>query len=190
MLVLAIGIVLFLGVHSAAIAGRRDTLAARFGEPGFKLGYTALSLIGLALIIYGFGQYRANAWQQVWTPPRGMNHLAIALMLPAMISLAASGLPGELKRRLKHPMLLAVKIWALAHLLANGDLGGMLLFGAFLAWAVVDRISLKKRQPAAGADIAPGWGRNDALAAGIGIAAWALFGFVLHPWLIGVSVWG
>ena len=190
MLVLIVGLVLFLGVHSATILGIKPQLVQKHGAQTYKLGYTGVSLAGLVLIIYGFGLYRQTAWMQVWTPPRGMNHLAILLMLFAMIALASTYLPGEIKRRLKHPMLVAVKIWALAHLLANGDLGSMVLFGSFLAWAVVLRIVLKRTQPGAGMDIAPGWVANDWKAAGIGVAVWAVFGFLLHPLLIGVSVLG
>ena len=190
MLVLLLGLVLFLGVHSATILGVKPGLVGKYGAQSYKLGYAAVSLTGLVLVIYGFGLYRRTAWTQLWTPPRGMNHLAILLMLFAMIALASAWFPGEIKRRLKHPMLVAVKIWALAHLLANGDLGGTILFGSLLAWAVILRIVLKRTQPAAGLDIAPGWAMNDWLAAGIGVAVWAVFGFVLHPWLIGVPVLG
>ena len=190
MLVLLLGLVLFLGVHSATILGVKPGLVAKYGAQSYKLGYTAASLVGLVLIVYGFGLYRQTAWTQVWTPPRGMSHLAILLMLFAMIALATTWLPGEIKRRLKHPMLVAVKIWALAHLLANGDLGGMILFGALLAWAVALRIVLKRAQPGARMAIAPGWAANDWLAVGAGMAVWAAIVLYLHRALIGVSVLG
>lgn len=190
MLVLLLGIVLFLSAHTVGIAGAKPELVARWGAGGYRLAYSAVSLAGLILIIYGYGLYRQTGWTQLWTPPHGLNHLTIFLMLLAMIALASTGLPGEIKRRLKHPMLVAVKIWAFGHLLVNGDVGSIVLFGSFLAWAVIDRISLKRREPSAGQDIKPGWVVNDWAALGVGAAAWAIFGFALHPWLIGVSVWG
>ena len=190
MFVLILGLIVFLGAHSLAIAGVKAGLTARLGAGTYKLASTAASLVGLALIIYGYVLYRRTGWIDVWTPPHGINHLSVLLMLAAMIALMSSFFPGEIKRRLKHPMLVAVKIWALAHLLANGDLGSILLFGSFLAWAVVDRISLKRRQPEAGLAIAPGWRTNDWLAVGVGAAVWLVFGYFLHPLLIGVAAIG
>lgn len=197
MLLLILGLVLFLGTHASSMArGPRARVVDRIGEGRFKLGYTALSLLGLVLIGVGFHDYRLNGMIQVWDPPVWTRHLALSLVLLAFISLAAAYLPGHIRAKAKHPMLLAVKIWATAHLLANGDLGAILLFGGFLAWAVAARISAKRRALAPGAIAAQhgavaaprGW-RNDALAVAIGVAAWFVFARYLHYPVIGVSVW-
>lgn len=190
MLVLILGLVLFLGTHGFTMArAPRAALIARLGEGGFKGLYTALSLLGFALIIYGFGLYRATGWINVWQPPVWTKHLALLLTLPVFVLLAASGSGGRIHAAVKHPMLLAVKIWATSHLLANGDLGGMLLFGSFLAWAVIARISLKRR---AGATVPPapaGFTQRDWIAIGAGLVLWFAFAMWLHPLLIGVAVW-
>jgi len=188
LVILVLGLVLFLGAHTVPTSpARRAALVGRFGAGGYKGLFTAASLAGVALIAIGFGLYRQSGYIPVWTPPRGMSHLTLLLMWPALIAFASSGLPGEIKRRLKHPMLVGTKIWALAHLLANGDLGSILLFGSFLAWAVYDRISVKRREPAAGAGIPPGFGRNDVVAILVGTVLWGGL-ILLHPWLIGVPV--
>ena len=197
MLLLILGLVLFLGTHAFSMArGPRARVVDRIGEGRFKLGYTALSLLGLVLIGVGFHDYRLNGMIPVWDPPVWTRHLALTLVLLAFIALAAAYLPGHIRAKAKHPMLLAVKIWATAHLLANGDLGSILLFGGFLAWAVAARISAKRRALAPGVIAAQhgvvaaphGW-RNDALAVTIGVAAWFVFARYLHYPVIGVSVW-
>ena len=121
------------------------------GEGGYKIGYTLASVVGLALIVWGFAHYRATGWIDVWNPPTALKHVTVALMLPAVILVVASYIRGRIYTTLKHPMLAGVKLWAAAHLLANGDLGSIILFGSFLAWAVFDRISLKRRADAGGA---------------------------------------
>ena len=131
MVLMLIGLILFLGSHSLGIFPdvRRRLIEAR-GMGTFKMGYRIVALIGFMLICCGFGVYRAEGWVQLWTPPKGMRHLTLLLMLFAFVALAASGPKmGYIKMRLKHPMLVGVKTWALAHLLANGDLGGLILFG-------------------------------------------------------------
>ena len=197
MLVLILGLVLFLGTHAFSMArGKRAEVIGRVGEQRYKLGYTLLSVLGLALTAYGYGLYRQEGMIPVWSPPVFTRHLAVLLTLFAFISLAATYLPGHIRTRLKHPMLLGVKIWATAHLLANGDLGSMLLFGAFLAWAVAARISAKRRALTAGqvaaqhgGQAAPAGWRNDAIAVVVGLVAWFVFGKYLHPLLIGVAAW-
>lgn len=145
------GLVLFLGVHTlTTLREMRAGLVERLGPGLYKGIYSLVSLIGFVLIVLGYKAYRAAGYIDVWTPPTGMRHLTILLMWPAMICLVAAYVPGEIKRRLKHPMLVAVKIWALAHLLSNGDLGSIILFGSFLGWAVYDRISVKRRVDANG----------------------------------------
>jgi uncharacterized membrane protein len=188
---LVVGLVIFLGVHSFSMARRsRAALIARIGEGPYKGLYSLVTLLGVVLIAIGYGQYRASGYIPVWDPPVWTRHLALILGWLAFICLAAAYLPGRIKARLKHPMLAGVKIWALAHLLANGDLGSILLFGSFLVWAVFARISAKRRDVAAqhGGTAAPAGWRNDVLAVVIGTAIYLAFVFWLHPWLIGVPV--
>ena len=197
MLIMILGLVLFLGTHAFSMArGPRAELVGRVGEGRYKLGYTLLSALGIVLIAVGYGHYRATGYIPVWNPPVFTRHLALLLVLLAFVVMASAYLPGRIRAFAKHPMLLAVKIWATAHLLANGDLGSIILFAAFLAWAVVDRISVKRRAVPAGAVVgqhggqaAPAGWRNDGLAVVIGVAAWLVFARWLHPWLIGVAVW-
>lgn len=152
---LIVGLVLFLGVHSVSIVApmARDRWAGALGENGWKGLYSVLSLAGLVLIAMGYGAAR-EAPVILYTPPAGLRHLAALLMLPVFILLLAAYLPGRIQRAARHPMLAAVKFWALAHLLANGSLADVLLFGGFLAWAVADRISVKHRA-AAGLRVGP-----------------------------------
>ncbi len=193
MSLLILGLLLFLGTHlftTQRVA--RASLRERLGANGYKIGYTVLSLAGLVLAVKGYGDYRAAGHIDVWTPPRALSHVALLLMMPVFVLLVASHAPGLIKRAVRHPMLAAVKFWALAHLLANGDLGSMLLFGGFLAWAVFARISLKQREAVEGAPdfSAMKFGRGDLVAIAGGLAAYGVFAFVLHPLLIGVPVVG
>ena len=141
------GIVIFLGAHTfTTLREPRTRAIQQMGYGPYRGVYTLVSLIGFALIVWGFGRYRAEGMIQLWYPPAGMRHLTILLMWFAFIALAAMGKsPGRIRGWLRHPMLVAIKIWALAHLLVNGDLGGIILFGSFLAWAVYDRIAVKRR---------------------------------------------
>jgi uncharacterized membrane protein len=184
-----LGLLIFLGAHSLAIAApawRNAQIAAR-GEKAWK-GITALvSLIGFALIVYGYGVARA-APVVLYQPPAALRHVAWLLMLPVFVLLAATYLRGRISAATKHPMLVATKLWALAHLLANGTLASTLLFGSFLAWAVLDRISLKRRPPATAPPAALPAGRyNDIWAIFIGLAVYGAFIGFVHLWLIGVS---
>jgi uncharacterized membrane protein len=191
LIVMIAGLVVFLGTH--LVTTQRDlrgALIARYGEGVYKVAYSVLSAIGLVLIVYGFSRYRAAGWINVWYPPTGMRHLALALMLPASIIFVSAYLRGYIWRALKHPMLVAIKIWALAHLLANGDLGSIILFGAILAWAVFDRITLKRREDAGGPPIPFGGVRNDVLAVVVGLIVYAALVFAFHPAVIGVPVIG
>nr|WP_281381355.1 NnrU family protein [Microvirga lupini] len=188
---LVLGLVIFLGTHSFSMArAPRAAIIGRIGEGGYKGLYSLLSLAGIVLVSIGYGQYRAAGYIPVWDPPVWTRHLALLLVLVAFICFVAAYLPGYIKARLKHPMLAGVKIWAFAHLLANGDLGSILLFGSFLVWAVLARISAKRRDVAAqhGGTAAPAGWRNDILAVVIGTAVYLAFVFWLHPWLIGVPV--
>ena len=191
LLVMILGLILFLGVHT--LTTQRD-LRARFiasmGEGGYKIFYAVVSIAGLALIAWGFGEYRATGWVDVWNPPKALKHVAVALMLPAVILVVASYLRGRTYTTLKHPMLTGVKLWAAAHLLANGDLGSIILFGSFLAWAVFDRISLKRRSDAGGPPIPVGGPGNDLIAIAVGVVAYLALAFAFHPVVIGVAVVG
>lgn len=191
---LIVGLVLFLGVHSVSIVSPpgRDALARRMGEGGYKGVYTLISFAGLALIVWGYGLAR-QAPVTLYTPPAGLRHLALLLMLPVFVLLFAAYLPGRIQRAAKHPMLLAVKCWALAHLLANGTLADVLLFGGFLAWAVADRISVKRRAAAGlmrSPPALPGSMGNDAIALVGGLAVYVVFVFWAHAWLFGVRPMG
>lgn len=194
MVLLILGLVIFLGSHGFTMArGPRAALVARFGEGTYKGVYSLVSLVGLVLVGQGFGQYRAQGWIDVWYPPVWTRHLALTLVWASFVCVAAAYLPGRIKRTLKHPMLAGVKIWALAHLLANGDLGSILLFGSILAWAVMARISIKRRRDEvrdhAGPVVEPGGWGHDVAALAVGTLAWFAFARWLHPWLIGVNVW-
>jgi len=188
---LILGLVVFIAAH--VFVTRRDDRAAmiaRIGERPYKGLYSLVSLIGLVLIIYGFAMYRRSGIIEVWSPPIWTRHLAIPLVWLAFICLVAAYIPGDIKRVLKHPMLVGVKLWALAHLLSNGDLGSMVLFGGLLAWAVFDRISLKHRTDPGSPPIPVGGRKNDAIAILIGTILFAAFGYVFHPLWIGVPVLG
>jgi len=189
--VMILGLVLFLGVH--LLTTQRD-LRARFvaslGEGGYKLCYALASFAGLALVVWGFSEYRAAGQIEIWNPPAAFKHITEALMLPAVILAVAAYIRGRIYTTLKHPLLAAVKLWAAAHLLANGDLGSIILFGSFLAWAVFDRISLKRRADPGAPPIPVGGPGNDAIAVAVGIVAYLALGFVFHPVVIGVSVFG
>ncbi|QFU16630.1 NnrU family protein [Microvirga thermotolerans] len=190
MTLLILGLIVFLGTHSFSMARKsRAELVGRFGEGPYKGIYSLLSLAGIVLIAIGFGRYRAQGYIPVWDPPVWTRHLALLLVWFAFVALAAAYLPGRIRRTLRHPMLAGVKAWALAHLLANGDLGSILLFGSFLIWAVLARIGAKRRDVAAehGAPMAGRHDtRNDLLALGAGTAIYLAFAFWLHPLLIGV----
>ncbi|MCA1439455.1 NnrU family protein [Ensifer sp. IC4062] len=186
MFVLILGLLIFLGVHSVRIFAPdwRNRRIAAMGDGPWRGLYSLTALIGFALIVWGFAIARQDA-PILYEPPDWTKHVALALMLFAFISLAVFVLPaGRLKPVLKHPMLISVKIWALAHLLANGDLASLLLFGAFLSWAVADRISVKRRGDKVPA---PGPAKWDLTAAIAGVLLYVLFVWRLHEWLIGVT---
>ena len=187
MAIFILGLVLFLGIHTVRMAapGFRDAQIRARGEGPWKGIYSIVSLAGLVAIVWGYSMAQPLA-PVLYVPPFWLVHLVVLLMVFSFIALFVSVLPGgRLKAMLKHPMLLAVKIWATAHLLVNGDLVSVILFVAFLAWAVAVRISLKRRNaPVA----APGPVRNDIVAVVVGLAAWAAFMFWLHEWLIGVPI--
>ena len=193
MLVLVVGLVIFLGVHSVSIVAPawRTATVARLGELPWKGLYSLASAVGLALIVVGYGMARRDP-VVLYTPPAALRHLALVVMLPVFPLLFAAYLPGRIRAAAKHPFLLAVKLWALAHLLANGMLADVLLFGAFLAWAVADRISVKRRPAAQTHEVpaAPPGAANDAIALIGGLVVYAVFIFWAHRWIVGVSPLG
>lgn len=190
MLLLLIGLVLFFGVHSISIVApaRREVWAAAMGVNAWRGVYSLLSLAGLVLLIVGYAQARKYP-VPLYFPPVGLRHLAFALMLPVFPLIFAAYLPGRIKQKLKHPMLVAVKTWAVAHLLANGMLADVLLFGGFLVWAVSVRISVGRRPPRPMMLSLPAPSvRNDVLAVLLGLGVYVLTVLWLHRVLTGVPL--
>jgi uncharacterized membrane protein len=187
MTLLLVGLILFLGIHSVSIVapGWRDAQVAARGEAAWKGLYSVVSAVGLGLLIYGYALAR-QAPVVLYSPPTAMRHVAMLLLVPVFPLLLAAYLPGRIKTAVKHPMLLSVKLWALAHLLANGTAADVLLFGGFLAWAIADRISVKRR-PARPIPGAPAGRANDLFAVVGGLALYAATLLFLHRWLIGVA---
>ncbi|MBI5615037.1 MAG: NnrU family protein [Gammaproteobacteria bacterium] len=182
-----LGLVLFFGTHSISIVARgwRDRMAARCGEWGWKGIYSVFAIAGFVLIVYGYGQAKL-APIVLYTPPTWLRHVAFLLLVPVFPLLLAAYLPGRLKTLAKHPMLNAVKFWATAHLLVKGTLASTLLYGAFLVWASVDRVSVKYR-PRPGPPTLPASSVNDVIAIVGGLAIYVAFLLFAHRLLIGVS---
>jgi uncharacterized membrane protein len=189
MSVLILGLVLFLGLHSLRIFADnwRTQQIARLGLNRWKGVYALMSLIGFVLICWGFGLARQHS-VLLYVPPLALRHLNALFTLIAFVLIAAAYVPrNRLKARLGHPMLLGVKTWAFGHLLATGMLHDVMLFGAFLLWAVVLFIVSRRRDRRTGTVYPAGTLRSDALTVAVGIVAWAAFAFWLHLWLIGVK---
>jgi len=188
--ILIAGLVTFLGVHSIGFAapGLRNRAVSGWGEGVWKGLFGLISLIGLVLIVHGFGLTR-RAPMVLYAPPGWMRDLTFLFMVPVFPLLIAAYLPGRIKTAAKHPMLAAVKFWAFAHLLVNGTLADVLLFGGFLAWAVLDRISMRRRQPQR-LRMAPAGRFNDVIAVVAGLAVYASFIGWVHARLFGVSPLG
>lgn len=187
MTLLILGLGLFLGVHSVSIvaAGWRDRTVQRIGEPAWQGIYAVVALAGFVLIVWGYGLARQDPIA-LYAPPAGLRHLTLLLMVPVFPLLLAAYLPGRIQSATKHPMLAAVKLWAFAHLLANGMLADVVLFGSFLAWAVLDRISMRRREPRP-VPGAPPAKINDLIVVIAGLALYVVFVLWLHSHLIGVS---
>jgi uncharacterized membrane protein len=192
MTALVLGLVLFLGIHSARVVAEpaRQRFIDQRGAGAWKGLYTVLSLAGFALIVWGYGQARQSP-VVLWTPPTGLRHVASLLTLLAFVLLAAAYVPRNgFKAQLHHPMVLAVKAWALAHLLSNGNLADVLLFGGFLAWAAASFSAARKRDRASGTTYPAGTPIGTSATVLVGMAAWAAFAMVGHAWLIGVRPFG
>jgi uncharacterized membrane protein len=186
---LVLGLALFLGPHVFVTLRRaRGALIARIGEWPYKALFAVLSIAGLYLIGKGFALYRDAGMIEVWEPPDWTRHITVALMWPAVVFVTAAYIPGDIKRVLKHPMLVGVKLWAVAHLISNGDLGSMIIFIAVLAWAVYDRITLKRRSDPGGLPIPIGGRRNDIAAVIVGTILYFALALVFHPLVIGKPV--
>ena len=202
MALLILGLVLFLGAHSTRIFAEngRQAVLERLGEKAYKGAYTLVSLVGFGLLIYGFDQVRWVS-PMLWTPPAWAKYVAALLMLLSLVLLACAHAPrNAIKAKLHHPMVLSVKVWALAHLLANPRVADLLLFGAFLLWSVLNFRAARKRDRLVAAAVAAG--EESAVpapevsvaatwrAVGIGVVVWAILLSHGHAWLFGVSPLG
>lgn len=188
MALLALGLILFLGTHSVRLFadGWRERQIERLGKQVWRGAYSLASIAGLALVVIGFGQ--AGAQEALWGPPLFMHHVTGLLVLLAFILIAASHVPGNhLKAKIGHPMVAGVKLWAFAHLLSNGQPRHIMLFGGFLVWAIADFAASRRRDRAAGVTYPAGTAKGDIITVVGGVVAWAVFAFVLHKVLIGVS---
>lgn len=189
---LILGLLIFLGAHSVRIVADdwRTQTRARIGALPWKGLYAAVSLLGFVLIVWGFGLVRQQP-VQLWSPPVALRHLASLLTLLSFVLWVAAYVPGNIiKERIHHPMVVGVKVWALAHLLANGNLGHVILFGSFLVWAIVDFISARRRDRALGTRYPGGTAGATGITVALGVAAWIAFALWLHGLLIGVRPLG
>ena len=189
--IMVLGLAVFLGAHAfVTMRLRRARLVARLGEGPYKGLFALVSVVGLVLVVVGFAEYRAAGLIPVWSPPAWTHHVTEALVWPAVISATAAYIRGNLYRALKHPLLVGVKLWAVAHLIANGDLGGIILFGSILAWAVFDRVTLKRRSDPGTPPIPVGGRINDLTAVVVGTLVYLALGFWFHPYVMGLKVFG
>jgi len=192
MTLMILGLVIFLGAHSVRIFAEpwRAAQVARLGPGAWKGLYSVVSIVGFVLIVWGYGDTRTNP-VDLWSPPRWMSHVTALLTLPAFILLVAAYVPRtRIQAAVGHPMVLGVKLWAFSHLLSNGRLADVVLFGAFLVWAILDFRAAKARDRAAGTRRTPGPVLRDVFAVVIGTGAWMAFALHLHAWLIGVRPFG
>jgi uncharacterized membrane protein len=187
--IMILGLVVFLGSHVfVSMRPQRAAVVARLGELAYKGLFSLVSVVGIILIGWGFARYRSMGYIDIWLPPAWTRHVTLVLVWPAIICIVAAYIPGDIKRILKHPMLVGVKLWAVAHLISNGDLGSIILFGSVLAWAVYDRITLKRRSDPGAPPIPVGGRRNDFFAVALGTILYFVLGFWFHPWVIGIAV--
>ena len=189
--IMILGLALFIGAHVfITLRERRAVAIARLGEWPYKGVLALASLVGIILIGYGFASYRAAGMINVWSPPAFTRHVTDLLVWPAIIFVVAAYVRGDIARVLKHPMLVGVKRWAFAHLISNGDLGSIILFGSILGWAVFDRITLKRRSDPGAPPIPYGGRTNDIVAIVVGTLLYLALGFWFHPYVIGVPAFG
>jgi uncharacterized membrane protein len=191
MLLMVVGLIVFVLIHLVPTAPDvRRALVERLGEGTYKIAFSVISAIGLALIVYGYGKLYATPGKnpQIWSPPNGMRHATMLLMLVSFVLLAAAYIPSRIRTAVKHPMLAAVKLWALAHLLVRGDLASMVLFGTLLAWAVYDRISVKQRAALGPLGTRTGGLAGDVAVLAVGVGLYVVMLLWGHARLIGVPL--
>ena len=189
MLLLIVGLILFIGIHLLPVFSRvRTALAEKTGTNGYRGVFSIVALIGLVLIVWGYGQAHETGVVVLYETPHFFRHITHLLMIPVFILLVSAYAHGRITEKVRHPMIAAVKIWAFAHLLPNGDLASVILFGCFLAWAVVARISMSRREKAGAVTVKSGPVQNDLVAVCVGLAIYLAFMFKAHSWLIGVPV--
>jgi uncharacterized membrane protein len=191
MLLMVVGLIVFVLIHLVPTASDvRRALVERLGEGTYKIAFSVISAIGLALIVYGYGKLYATPGKnpQIWSPPNGMRHATMLLMLVSFVLLAAAYIPSRIRTAVKHPMLAAVKLWALAHLLVRGDLASMVLFGTLLAWAVYDRISVKQRAALGPLGTRTGGLAGDVAVLAVGVGLYVVMLLWGHARLIGVPL--
>ena len=192
MTILLLGLVVFLGIHSARVfaEGPRQAFIARRGDNAWKGLYTLVSVVGFVLIVWGYGLARQQP-VVLWASPTWLRHVAALLTLIAFVLVVAAYVPGNgIKARLHHPMTLGVKTWAFAHLIANNTLADLLLFGGFLAWSIAVYAAARRRDRATGPTYPPGRAAPTAIAVVVGVVAWVVFALWLHAWWIGVRPFG
>jgi uncharacterized membrane protein len=189
--VLILGLLVFLATHVfVSMRGARANAIARLGVVGYRIVFSIVSIAGLVLIVWGFARYRSGGeWIDIWSPPAFTRHIAVLLMLFSVVFATAVFFASHIRTKLKFPGLTAVKTWALAHLIANGDFGSILMFGTFLGWAVFARIAAKRRTDEVAA-AAPSGYTNDLIVVGLGLVIYLAIGYVFHPVFIGVPVFG
>ena len=188
MFVLALGLILMLGVHVfASLRGPRGRVVERIGADPYRGLHAAVALLGVVLIVWGFNRYRAAAWDPLWAPPEHARDVTWTLMWLALVSLACvfNKAPGKIRGWLRHPLLASVTLWSLAHLISNGDAGGMLLFGAFFVWSIYARVALERRGDH-GAPPSAAFTRADAIDLVVGTVLWVALA-LLHPYFAGVA---
>jgi uncharacterized membrane protein len=184
---LILGLAVFIGTHVVTTQrALRARIIDRVGEGPYKAIYSVASILGVILIGYGYARYRATGWIDLWYPPGWTRHVTVLLVWPAIICFAAAYSPGRIKATLKHPMLVGTKLWAVAHLISNGDLGSIVLFGSILGWAVFDRITLKRRSDPGAPPIPVGGIQKDIVAVVVGTVIYLVLGFLFHPYVVGV----
>ena len=189
--ILILGLVLFIGAHVfVTLRPQREASIKRIGEGPYKALFALVAIAGVVLIAWGYGLYRESEWIEVWRPPAWTRHVTVLLTWPAIICVTAAYIPGRIYITLKHPMLVGIKLWAVAHLISNGDLGSIILFGSLLAWAVYDRITLKRRSDPGAPPIPVGGRRNDLIAIVVGTIFYLGLGLVFHPLVIGRAAFG
>ncbi len=188
MTLLIVGLLIFVATHSLRIVaeGWRAAQIARMGELAWKGVYGLVSVVGVALMVWGYSETRGAP--ELWQPPLWTRHVAGLVTLLAFVLWVAAYVPGtRIKAAIGHPMVMGVALWALAHVMSNGRAGDLLLFGVFLVWAFIDYLAARRRDRLSAARYTAGPLVRDAAAVVMGVVLWALFAVWGHAWLIGVA---